>query len=63
MLRGMRWCAVLDRMREAVRLPHVSIDVRHREAYALFVEEACEYNPHIAQTVPQRCSCESPPPL
>jgi len=31
-----------------VRWPHISIDVRPGEAYALSVEEAVEYNPHIA---------------
>jgi hypothetical protein len=30
------------------RRPHISIDVRQGEAYALSVEEACKYNPHIA---------------
>ena len=38
-----------------VRRPQIAIDVRQGEAYALSVEEAGEYNPHIAQTVPQRC--------
>jgi hypothetical protein len=28
----------------------------HGEAYALCVEGACQYNPHIAQTVPHRSS-------
>ena len=48
MSEGMRWCAALDRARETVRLPHVSIDVWHGEGYALLVVGACEYNPHIA---------------
>ena len=39
-----------------VRRPHISIDVREGEAYALSMEEVGGYNPHIAQTVPQRCS-------
>jgi hypothetical protein len=53
---GMRECAALDRTRDAVRRLHISIDVWHGEAYALIVEDACEYNPQIAQTVPYRFS-------
>jgi len=30
-----------------VRWPHISIDVRPGEAYALSVEEAVEYNPQL----------------
>jgi len=45
---GMHWCAGLDRRWDVVRRPHIAIDVRQGEAYALSVEEAGEYNPHIA---------------
>jgi len=48
MSEGMLWCAALDRVRETVRLPHVSIDVWHGEGDALLVVGACEYNPYIA---------------
>jgi hypothetical protein len=44
----MHWCAGLDRRWDVVRQPHIAIDVRQGEAYALSVEEAGEYNPHIA---------------
>jgi hypothetical protein len=60
---GICWCAALDRVREAVRQPHASIDVEQGWAYAFRMDGACEYNLHIARTVPQRCPCESPPPL
>ena len=62
----MRWYAASDRAREAVRLPHASMDVRHGEAYALRVAGACQYYPHMARTVPQllRCfSCDGSPLL
>ena len=57
---GMYWCAGLDRRWDVVRRPHISIDVREGEAYALSMEEVGGYNPHIAQTVPQRCSAPLP---
>ena len=48
MSEGMRWCAALDRGRETVRLPHVSMDVWHGEGYALLVGGVGEYNPPMA---------------
>ncbi len=48
MLRGMRWCAALDRRREVACWPHIVIDGKQGQAYACRVERAVGYNPHIA---------------
>ena len=63
MLCGMRWCDTLDRRREATCRPHTIMDVKQGGADALTVREVSRDNPHMAQTVPQRCSCKSSPPL
>ena len=61
MLGGMRGCDTWDRRREGTCRPHTIMDVKPGGAYALPVREASRDNPHIAQTVSQRCSCTSSP--